>query len=205
MSNTKKFTGPIKVGQQSTDPTDTEVGTVYFNTTDNVLKIKNSTQYKAVLGSISDDVTPALGGDLDVLNNNIISSTSEVLLAGQSSVRRATQGSPTDFIEEQYIHSISLLASQTGTVISELTFDPLVFETIHITYKMRDAIGSIRTGTIMVVSDGTLLSIFDGPSIQTNPVNISFNAQVTGPNIEITYTSSTEAALLRVDVKKIKA
>lgn len=156
------------------------------------------------LANVVEDTTPQLGGDLDVLAQAIESSSSEVLLAGQASVRRAKQASKTSFIEEEYIHSIALAGSQTATVISALTFAFATFEGLELTYKIKQTTSNdVRIGTIRVVTNGTVVVINDTWSDSTD-LGISFSAAINGSNIEISYTSGTNGGTMRADVKKFK-
>lgn len=147
------------------------------------------------------DTSPQLGGDLDVNNFAIEGVSSPVLLAGQNTVRRAKQASKTNFIEEEYIHSISLLASQTNTVISDLTFAHATYSAVEITYYLKDLASDYRLGTIRVVTNGSTVTLND--TYTENISNgITFDAVINGANIEIRYTTGANTATLRADIKR---
>lgn len=161
----------------------------------------NKSQLDVKISDVVQDTTPQLGGDLDVNTFAIEGVSSPVLLAGQNTVRRAKQASKTSFIEEEYIHSISLLASQTNTVIADLTFAHATYEGIEITYKLRNAASAVKIGTIKVITNGTDISIVDTYT-ETADTGVSFSAVVNGANINIRYTSGASSATVRVDIKR---
>lgn len=157
------------------------------------------------LANVSEDASPSLGGDLEVGSNAIEAASNDVILAGQNSVKRAKQASKSSFIEEEYIHSIAMIGSQTNTVISSLTFAHASIEGLEIVYKVKEATsGDIRIGTIRVVTNGTSVSLND-LSTETAETGISFDAVVNGANINIRYSSGSNGATMRADVKKFLA
>lgn len=163
------------------------------------------TQLNAKLGNVVEDTTPQLGGDLDVSGFAVEDPDANLVLAGQNSVRRAKQASKSSFVDEEYIHSISLSGSQTDTVITALTFAHATYEGCEIVYKVKEATsGDIRIGTIRVVTNGTAVALND-ISTETADTGISFSAVVNGTDINIRYSSGTNGATLRADVKKILA
>lgn len=163
------------------------------------------TQLNSKLSSVSQDTAPALGGNLDVSGFSIEGASSEVLLAGQNSVRRAKQASKTSFVEEEYIHSIALAGSQSGTVISALTFAFASFEGLEITYKIKQTTsGNVRIGTIRVATNGTV-AVLNDMWTDSADLGMSFSAAINGANVEISYSSGSNGGTMRADVKKIKA
>lgn len=162
-------------------------------------------QLNAKLENVVEDLTPELGGNLETGGNDIEAASAEILLAGQNSVRRAKQASKADFIEESYIHGISLAASQTDAVISELTFAHATFEGMEMVYKVKeDTTSSIRIGTVRVVTDGTNVVLND-MGTELSDTGITFDAVINGANVEITYSSGANGAVMRADVKRILA
>jgi hypothetical protein len=128
------------------------------------------TQLDAKLENLSEDTTPSLGGDL-TLGSNVVIHDSDGMKRGTSS---------SDFLEEEYIHSISLLASQTGTAISALTFAHASFEGLEVTYKMKEATSNdVRIGTLRVATNGTNVVLND-VSTETADTGITFSAAVNG-------------------------
>lgn len=157
------------------------------------------------LENVVEDTTPQLGGNLDVNGNAIEDASNELILAGQNSVRRAKQASKSSFIEEEYLHSISLSASQTNTVISALTFAHATIEGMEICYKVKENTSSdIKIGTIRVVTNGTNVVLND-MGTETADTGVTFNAIVNGANVEIRYSSGSNGATMRADVKKFLA
>ena len=72
-------------------------------------------------------------------------------------------------------------------------------------YKVKEATtNNVRIGTIRVATNGTDISLND-MSTETGDLGISFSAVVNGANINIRYTSDTNAATMCCDMKRIKA
>jgi hypothetical protein len=179
------------------DTTSTEIGHVSGVTS------PIQTQLNSKLENIAEDTTPQLGGNLDVSGFSVEDPDADLVLAGQNSIKRAKQASKTSFIEEEYIHSISLAASQTDTTIAALTFAHATYEGMEITFKIKEATsGDVEIGTIRIVTNGTSVAI-NTVSVETASTGITFDAAVNGANINITYSSGANAATMRADVKKI--
>lgn len=145
-----------------------------------------------------------LNTNVEVNGNAIEGASSPVLLAGQNSVRRAKQASKNDFIEEEYIHSIALAASQTNTTIADLTFAHATYDCLEITYRIKQATtNNVQLGTIRVATDGTNVSLND-MSTETASTGITFSAVVSGANVNIRFSSGSNGATMRADVKRFK-
>lgn len=163
------------------------------------------TQLNAKLENVIEDVTPELGGNLEVGTFAIEGASNPVLLAGQNAVRRAKQASKSSYVEEEYIHNLALAGSQTNAVISALTFAHGTYEAIEIVYKLKEnTSGDIRIGTIRVATNGTAVVLND-VSTDTADTGIEFSAAINGSNVEVRYTSGSNGAVMRADVKKILA
>lgn len=157
------------------------------------------------LENVIEDTSPELGGDLNVGGFAIEDDAAPVLLAGQNAVRRAKQASKSSFIEEEYIHSTALSASQTDTVIAGLTFAHATYEAIEVTYKIKEATtNNVRIGRFRVVTNGTAVVLQDDFTDSAD-TGVSFSAVVNGANINVRYSSGANASTLRMDVKKIQA
>lgn len=154
----------------------------------------NKTQLDAKIGSLVEDTTPQLGGNLDANGNAYL-----------DSLKRGTVASPSNLVQEDYVDSISLSASQTNAVIAALTFAHASFEGCEIVYKIKEATSNdVRIGTLRVVTNGTNVVLND-VSTETADVGITFDAVVNGTDINIRYSSGTNGATMRADVKKIRA
>lgn len=166
-----------------------------------VASMKTYVNAQGFLKNVVEDTTPELGGNLDVLAYAIESSTSDVVLAGQSSVKRAKQASKANFIEEEYIHTIALAASQTNSSIASLSFPIATYDAVEVVFKLRNAANAIRLGTMRVVTDGTN-GYIAGDFAESIDMGVSFDAIISGGNMIITYTSGATGATMRADVKK---
>jgi len=147
------------------------------------------------------------GGDAEVVRiencqNNLDGNT---LYHDTAGIKRGNYSSPGNFIEEQYIHSISLLASQTNTVISDFTVAHATYHGLEITFQVTEATsGDVSIGTLRVSTDGTNVGV-NTVSADTSPTGVTFGAAISGANLQVTYSSGTNAATMRADVKRFKA
>ena len=148
----------------------------------------------SAMQDLSDDTTPSLGGDL-ALGANVVIHDGDGMKRGLSA---------SAFVEEEYIEA-SLLASQTDTVISALTFAHASFAGMELTFTVKEATsGDLELGTIRIATDGTVVAL-NQVSTETAPTGVSFSAAVNGLNIEVKYSSGANAATLKCDAKRIQA
>ena len=163
------------------------------------------TGLSAKLSNVVEDTTPQLGGPLDVNGKAIQDASNNITIAPQSKLQRAKQASPTSFIEEEYVHAISLSASQTNTNISELSFDKTVYSMMEVVYHLKEATtNDARGGTIRVITDGSVVSIADMSLEAGGDTGVIFSAAVNANTIEVKYTSGANAATMRADIKRMK-
>lgn len=156
------------------------------------------TQLDDKLTQVEDDILPVLGGRLNVNGNAFVSDTGD-------GIRRSNTATPNDFVVEEWYNTISLAASQTDTVISDLTTVHAVYEGLEIVYKIKEATtNNVRIGTLRVATNGTDITLNDVYT-ETADTGITFSAVINGGNINIRYSSGTNAATLRADVKRFNA
>jgi hypothetical protein len=159
----------------------------------NSLTSNAQTQLDAKMEQLSDDAAPALGGDLALGTYS---------LKGKMHLSEAAVAA--NFVETEYIHSISLAASSTA-VASELTFAHASFEGCEIKYKIKEATTSeVRIGRLRVVTNGTDISLVDDYT-ESADVGVSWSAAVNGANIEISYTTTANNKTMRAEITRIKA
>ena len=163
---------------------------------------------EAVAGATSDlidDLTPQLGGDLDVNGKAIEDAANDIVIAPTNSIHRAKQASKGSYISEEYLHETALIASQTETVIAALSFDKTVFAAIEIVYTLKEATtGNLRFGTIRALSDGTNVGLNDMSVEAGGDTGIVFSIGLNVNSAEVKYTSGANAVTMRCDVKRIK-
>lgn len=146
------------------------------------------------LENVVEDTSPQLGGSLD-LNSQVI----------MGDMKRSANADASNFITEKYIHSISLLASQTNTAIAALQFAHATFEGMEVVFKIKETTSNdIKIGTLRIVTNGTNISINE-VSVETADTGITFSAAIVGANVEVRYSSGSNAATMRADVKQFKA
>ena len=181
------------------DQSDAEIKTAYENNSDtNAFTDADESKLDGIaanaIANLSEDTTPSLGGDLTLGAN--------VVVHDGDGMKRGSSG--TDFLEEEYMHSISLLASQTNTVMSSFTFAHASFEGCLIEYKMKEATSNdVRVGRLLVATEGTNTSIVDSFT-ETADTGITWSAAVNGANVEIKYSSGSNVCTMRADVKRFK-
>lgn len=154
----------------------------------------DQTAVDAKIANLVEDTTPQLGGDLDLNGQRVL-----------GDLKRAALATPTNFITEKYIHGIALNGSQTDTAISALQFAHATFEGCEIVAKIKETTtGDIKICTIRVVTNGTAVSLNE-VSVETADTGITFSAAIVGANVEIRYSSGTNGATMRADVKLFAA
>lgn len=154
------------------------------------------------MDDLVDDTTPTLGGNLDLDGKSIEDAENDILIAATDSVRRAKQASKSDFIEEEYVHSFTLAASQTDTAVTPLTFAHATVGAIEVTYVIKEATtNNIRQGTIRVVTNGTDVDISETYG-ETASTGILFDAAINGLNVEVRYDSGANSSTMRMDIKR---
>ncbi len=125
-----------------------------------------------------------------------------VLVHGASGLQAGS--STTDFYETQYVHSTTLTASQTNAVASAFTFAHASFEGVFIEYKIKEATTNrVRIGHLYIATNGTDSSITD-TFTETGDVGVTWNLNINGGNVEVRYTTGTNAKTMRAVVKRIK-
>lgn len=151
------------------------------------------TQLNGKLANVVEDTTPQLGGDLD-LNTKVVMGT----------LQRSASADAANFIEEAYVHAITLTASTTA-VATALSFAHASFEGVEIVYKIKEATTNrVRIGRLRVVTDGTNISLVDDQT-ETADVGVTWSAAINGANVEISYTTTANNKTMRADIKRFKA
>ena len=164
-----------------------------------------NTALGAKLANVVEDTTPQLGGPLDVNGQVIQDASNNITIAPQSKILRAKQASVSSFIEEEYVHSITLSASQSNVNISELSFDKTAYVMMECVFVLKEATtNNTRGGTLRVITDGSVASIADLSLEAGGDTGIVFSAAVNSNTIEVKYTSGANAATMRADIKRVK-
>jgi hypothetical protein len=152
------------------------------------------TQLNGKLSTVSQDTTPQLGGNLDLNGKTLY----PLLKLGATSTS-------TDFIEEEYFHSIALSGSQTNAVITSLNIATATYQSEIIDYSFKQTTSNnVRVGTLQVSSNGTNIGL-SSTFADSADTGISFDADISGGNLRILYTSGANGGTLRCKVKRFKA
>jgi len=150
-------------------------------------------QINARMSSLSDDSSPALGGDLDLGANS--------LLHGGAGIEKGASAGSTYF--DDYDHALTLSAS-TSAVIPEFTVSHASLDACKIDYRVSTSAG-VRVGTLFIATDGTSASLTDSYT-ETADLGISFSAGVNGASLEVSYNNgSANAGTLRGQSRRFKA
>lgn len=141
---------------------------------------------------------------------NVLSGASDLTLnanGGSNSVQLINSGfkrgaTSSRYVNQIYTDAITLTGSASGTVASTFT---VAFATIYaqeITYTVKDSSSNAtRIGTIRVATDGTNTSITDMYT-ETADVGLSWAAQISGSNLQLTYTTTANNKIMRADTKQ---
>lgn len=119
--------------------------------------------------------------------------------------RRSESGASSNFLEEEYYDALTLTASQTDSVSTELSFAHASFEGIEVMYKIKEATTNrVRIGTLRVVTNGTDTSFAD-TFTESGDVGVTWSVGINGANLEVKYTTTANNKTMRTDVKRIRA
>ena len=166
-----------------------------------VASIKTYVNGQGFLKNVVEDTTPELGGDLDVLNRKILSSTSNSITI-QSLQNTVVRSNGTAFIQDRYVSGITLAAAApAGTAIASLTFPFATINGMVIAYRVITSNGRARIGTMHVVTNGTLATLVD-TFTDTAATGITFNVVITGANLVVNYKNASVVATMVADVKQ---
>lgn len=145
------------------------------------------------LSNIVEDLTPQLGGTLDLNGQEI-----------QGTLKRQGASGSGNFVEEEYFHALTLTASQSGVSQASLAFAHASFEGQEVSYKIKEATSNrVRIGTIRVATNGTDLTLVD-TFTETGDVGVTWAAAINGANVELRYTTTANNKTMRADVKRFK-
>jgi hypothetical protein len=117
--------------------------------------------------------------------------------------KEITELRSTDSIITKSEQEILLLASQTNTVITALTFVDTTFDYCEIVYRLKEAnTGNVRIGTLYlyVTSNRTDVMLYDLYT-ETDDTGIEFDAMIDGANVDIRYSSRANGATMYYDNK----
>ncbi len=146
------------------------------------------------LANVEEDTTPSLGGDLDLNSKDLM-----------GPMKRSAVGSPTNFVQEQYYHALTLSESLADEPETSLSFAFATYEAIEVTYKIKEATtNAVRIGKLRVVTNGTDVAVTDDFA-ESDDVGVSWDAVVNGSNIDVQYTTTANDKTMRADVKRFKA
>ncbi len=104
-------------------------------------------------------------------------------------------------IMTEYIRGIVLNDSETDTEITELTVDAGTYRSVFLTYTMQGDLGEVKAGYLIVTHNGS--SAFTaGPSAEESGIDITFDADIDGTNLIVTYTSGANGATMDVKIER---
>lgn len=161
--------------------------------------------------NVIDDSAPQLGGNLDT-NGNVIKTLSnlDIVMTPNGTGGLARGVSTSRYVREQYLDQ-QTLTSNTTAVLSALTFNSTTIKAVQLDYMIVDTVTNARrTGKLLVVGDGASgtassnVSLID-TSVETADPGVSWAAAISGNNIQLSYTTTTNAKSMNADVKQFLA
>lgn len=164
-----------------------------------VSAVKSYVNAQGFLKNIVEDITPELGGNLDVGTHKILTAQNSIVV--QSAQNTVVRSNGTTSIQDKYIASVALSASQTDATMSAFTVPFASIDSMIISYRIKDSSGGLRVGTILVATDGVSATLSDTFNSTIN-TGVIFSAALSGANLIIRYTSGVKTATLSADVKQ---
>lgn len=116
--------------------------------------------------------------------------------------KRSSDG--TNFIEEQYVHSITLTNNVSNTAITNFTFAFATYYAQEISFIVETTTGAdVRIGKLFVATNGTVTTIVETMT-ETADVGVLFSSAINGSNVEVRYTTTNLAGnrTMRADIKR---
>ena len=105
-----------------------------------------------------------------------------------SDIKRYTEGSLTDFVQETY--TVATLGDGSSAIASGFSFQVSEFNGCYISYKIKEqTTNNVRVGTILVATDGVSASVADQYT-ETSDLGVSWSVAVSGGICQLSYTCS---------------
>jgi hypothetical protein len=145
-------------------------------------------------------IAQVIGGD-KTFNGNII----------ELGLFRLADTSAANYLESQYVHTVTLTGGQTNAVASSFTFNSQTIKGLIISYNVFDATTLNRkTGHLYVSVDkasgvtGVNPTIADVGS-DNSEVGIDWDVQMNSTNVEVLYTTTAGNKTMRCEIKRFQA
>lgn len=130
---------------------------------------------------------------------------SRVLVSDGSGIVSVSSRTSTevDYLINAYnIAAATLTGGATSTALASLTFAHGTFNGVHVDYTVRDtSSGALRTGRLLIVSDGTLTSITEN-STETADPGVVWDLNVSGGNTQVRYTTTANNKTFNAAVRR---
>lgn len=125
----------------------------------------------------------------------------KVLVHGENGLRIGQDAS--EFFELEYL-TFTLDASSTNKDSEILGFAHASFEGAQIDYKIKEATTNrVRAGTLYIATNGTDTSLSD-TFTETGDVGVVWDLNISGANLQVRYTTTTNNKSMRCTVKRLK-
>lgn len=153
-------------------------------TTDGSGNLTFTTVASGGINNVVEDTTPQLGGDLDVNGNEIISVSNGDVVVNPNGTGQFEVGGV--FYSKRQTETLT--DNVTNTVF--LSYTALTNEATFIDYGIRRSTDGSRVGTLMIITDGTSVSIADTGTDIDEP-GVTFTAVINGSEVEVRYTTTS--------------
>jgi hypothetical protein len=205
ITGVNSFAERYRVG--ATDPTTSlDEGDLFFNTTDNAYKFYDGSAWQSVnvtgIGSVVDDSTPQLGGNLDTNGNDINFGDNDKVTFGAGSDLQIYHDGSNSFISDQGTGNLRILAEDfrvVNSTNSETMIQANVDSDVRLYYdsavKLSTTASGIDVQGSMTVDTDTLYVDSTNNRIGIGTISPSANLEIdagsaTGTHLQITTTGS---------------
>ncbi|NJO65152.1 MAG: hypothetical protein HC836_45700 [Richelia sp. RM2_1_2] len=153
------------------------------------------------LTNVVEDLTPQLGGDLDMNGNDIVTTSN----ANINLIPDGTGVINIDGIEHTK-RLTAIINDNQASALAIITYNAANYEAAFIDYVIRRSTDGSRTGTLHVINDNTNVALSD-TGAEIGDIGVTFSAVVSGGNVEIRYTSTstTNAGTIAYAVRRWNA
>jgi hypothetical protein len=147
---------------------------------------------------------------INVAALNIVSGASDLTLnanSGSNNVQLINSGfkrgaTSSRYVNQTYLDSVTLTGSSSAAVVAAFTVAYATIYAQEISYVIKDSTSNAtRIGVLRVCTDGTTPSLTDFFN-ETADTGVTWAAQISGANLQITYTTTANNKVMRADIKQ---
>jgi hypothetical protein len=128
-----------------------------------------------------------------------VGGTGAIIAAGSAGLKL---GVPPDFVQELYVHGVSLSNTITPVTVSEFNLPWASYLGQFIEYRIYDGTDT-RVGTLLVSTNSTTATVVDYFT-ETGLLGVTWTAVVGPTNVAVQYANSGTAAVMHAAIRRFQ-